>query len=140
MFAATQPVGYNVTYSGGSLSDVKGGQGLKLFIAQEAIRFDQGKITRIQIPPTSVSEVSFGKEVHRRVGTAVAVGIFTLGVGALIALSKSKKHHIGLVWDDAGKKGGLVIQADKNEYRGIIAALEGVTGKKAVNTDEADNK
>jgi hypothetical protein len=140
MFAATQPVSYNVTYSGGSLPDVKGGQGLKLFISPEAIRFDQGKVSRIQIPPSSVSEVSYGKEVHRRVGTAVAVGVFTLGVGALIALSKSKKHYIGLVWDDAGKKGGLVIQADKNEYRGIIAAFEGVTGKKAVNTDEADNK
>jgi hypothetical protein len=32
------------------------------------------------------------------------------------------------------------MQADKNEYRGILASLEGVTGKKAVNTDEESNK
>jgi len=30
--------------------------------------------------------------------------------------------------------GGLAIQCDKNEYRGVLA-LEGVTGKKAVNSD-----
>jgi hypothetical protein len=39
-----------------------------------------------------VREISYGQDVHRRIGTAVAVGVFTLGVGALIALSKSKKH------------------------------------------------
>ncbi|MGO9259846.1 MAG: hypothetical protein ACLQU1_26575 [Bryobacteraceae bacterium] len=71
------------------------------------------------------------------VGTAVAVGIITLGPGALIALSKSKKHYIGFIFDDGrGKKGGLVVQADKNQYRGLIAALEGLTGKKAIDTDK----
>jgi len=32
-------------------------------------------------------------------------------------------------------KGGIALQADKNEYRGLIAGLEGISGKKAVNTD-----
>jgi hypothetical protein len=27
------------------------------------------------------------------------------------------------------------MQCDKNEYRGILTGLEGITGKKAVNTD-----
>jgi hypothetical protein len=63
------------------------------------------------------------------------VGVFTLGAGALVALSKSKKHFVGLTWADGDKKGGLAIQCDKNEYRGILAALEGVTGKKAVNSE-----
>ena len=62
------------------------------------------------------------------------MGVFTLGAGALVALSKSKKHFVGLTWADGDKKGGLAIQCDKNEYRGILAALEGVTGKKAVNS------
>ena len=63
------------------------------------------------------------------------MGVFTLGAGALVALSKSKKHFVGLTWADGDKKGGLAIQCDKNEYRGILAALEGVTGKKAVNSE-----
>ena len=52
----------------------------------------------------------------------------------MVALSKSKKHFVGLTWADGDKKGGLAVQCDKNDYRGILAALEGVTGKKAVDS------
>jgi hypothetical protein len=38
-----------------------------------------------------------------------------------------------LTWTDGEKKGGLAIQCNKNEDRG--AALEGVRGKKAVDSD-----
>jgi hypothetical protein len=138
--ASDSLVGYTVTYSGGSLPTVRPGQRLSLLVAQDAIYLDGNRENALTLRTTSITEVSYGKEVHRRVGTAVAVGVFSLGVGALVALSKSKKHYIGLTWDDAGKKGGLVFQADKNQYRGLIAALEGITGRKAVNTDTPDNK
>ena len=46
-----------------------------------------------------------------------------------MALTKSKKHFIGLTRDDGGKKGGLAFQADKSDYRGILTGLEGVSGK-----------
>jgi CxxC motif-containing protein (DUF1111 family) len=127
--------GYKVTYDGGSLSDVKTGAGLKLYIEQGQIRFTDGKTPVTAIPASSVTEISYGQDVHRRVGTAVAVGVFTLGLGALTALSKSKKHYVGLTWADGDKKGGLAMQCDKNDYRGILAGLEGVTGKKAVDSD-----
>jgi hypothetical protein len=29
--------------------------------------------------------------------------------------------------------GGAAFEADKNEYRGVLPALEGITGKRAVN-------
>jgi hypothetical protein len=32
-------------------------------------------------------------------------------------------------------KSGFAMQCDKNDYRGVLAALEGVSGKKAVNSD-----
>jgi hypothetical protein len=79
--------------------------------------------------------VSYGQDVHRGVGAAIGLAVVSLGVGALMALSKSKKHYIGLTWDDAGKKGGAAFQADKSDYRGILTGLEGVTGKKAVDSD-----
>ena len=114
-----------------------------------------------------IREISYGEDVHRRIGTAVAVGVFTLGVGALIALSKSKKHpnchpeaaeshaqasdsqrrisalpadHAGMLRADndllrKDKKGGLALQCDKNDYRGILAGPEGVSGKKAVDSE-----
>ncbi len=73
--------------------------------------------------------------MHRRIGTAIGLAVISLGVGALMALSKSKKHFVGLTYADGDKKGGFVMQCDKNEYRGILTALEGITGKKAVDSD-----
>jgi CRISPR/Cas system-associated exonuclease Cas4 (RecB family) len=60
-----------------------------------------------------------------------------LGVGAIVAFSKSKKHYVGVTWVNGESRGGIALQADKNEYRGLIAALEGVSGKTAVNADSA---
>ena len=49
--------------------------------------------------------------------------------------TESKKHYVGLTCATGETKGGFAIQCDKNDYRGVIAGLEGVTGKKAVNSD-----
>ena|ERR1700722_634432 len=127
--------GYKVVYDGGSLTDTKTGACIRLFIDSNQIRFVNGGTAVATIPAASVTEISYGQDVHRRVGTAVAVGVFTLGVGALVALSKSKKHYVGLVWANGDQKGGLAMQCDKNEYRGILAGLEGITGKKAVDSE-----
>lgn len=70
----------------------------------------------------------------------IGLAVVSLGIGALVLLSKSKKHYVGLTWADGDKKGGLVVQADKSEYRGILAGLEGVTGKKAVDSDTMNVK
>ena len=133
MFAGDN--GYKVTYDGGSLPDTKSGTGMKIYIEANQVRLAKDNADITKIPASAITEISYGQDVHRRIGTAVAVGVFTLGVGALIALSKSKKHYIGLIWADGDKKGGLALQCDKNDYRGILAGLEGVTGKKAVDSE-----
>lgn len=127
--------GYKVSYDGGSLPDTKAGTSVKLYIEGNQIRFAKDTGTLITIPATSVTEISYGQDVHRRVGAAVGLAVVSLGVGALMALTKSKKHYVGLTWADGDKKGGLAMQCDKSEYRGILAGLEGVTGKKAVNSE-----
>ena len=139
-FGADKQTSYSVTYSGGSFQQVKTGEGFKMFLDQNQIRLQRhgDKNEPIVIDVKSITEVNYGNEAHRRVGTAMALAGPTLGLSTLIALSHSKKHYVGLVWDGGeGKKGGMVVQADKNEYRGIIAALEGITGKKAINSDTA---
>jgi hypothetical protein len=69
------------------------------------------------------------------VGAAIGLAVVSLGIGGLMALTKSKKHYVGLTWDDGGNKGGLALQADKSNYRGLLTGLEGISGKKAVNSD-----
>jgi hypothetical protein len=126
---------YKVTYDGGSLAGTKAGTDLKLYIESNQIRFVKDKSDVVIIPVSAVTEISYGQDVHRRVGTAVAVGVVSFGIGALTALSKSKKHYVGLTWTNGDQKGGLAMQCDKSQYRGILAGLEGVTGKKAVNSE-----
>ena len=106
----------------------------------DKIRIMKDKQEVVVIPAASVTELSYGQDVHRRVGAAIGLAVVSLGVGALMALTKSKKHFVGITWDDAGKKGGIAFQADKSDYRGLLAGLEGITGKKAVDSDSLNVK
>ncbi len=126
---------YKIAYDGGSIQNLKAGTDLRIVIDGSNLRLMKNKGEIAVIPSSAVMEISYGQDVHRRVGAAIGVAVFSLGIGALLALSKSKKHFIGITWDDGGKKGGFAFQADKNDYRGLLAGLEGVTGKKAVNSD-----
>jgi hypothetical protein len=135
MFASDAQNGYKVAYDGGTLQDVKTGTGLKLVINASSITFVKDKAEIATIPSSAITEISYGQDVHRRVGAAIGLAVVSFGIGGLMALTKSKKHYVGLTWADGDKKGGLAIQCDKTDYRGVLTALEGVTGKKAVNSD-----
>jgi hypothetical protein len=129
--------GYNVTYDGGSLPNSKAGTTVKLFVEPTQIRFVDEKTKKdiVVVPATSVTELSYGQDVHRRVGTAIGLAVISLGIGALMMFSKSKKHFVGITWINGDQKGGLSMQCDKNEYRGILTGIEGITGKKAIDSD-----
>jgi hypothetical protein len=134
MFAADTQNGYNVTYDGGSLPQ-KAGSGVKLYVDSTNVRLVKDKTNIVTIPASAITEINYGQDVHRRIGAAIGLAFVSFGIGGLMALTKSKKHYVGLTWVDGDKKGGFAMQCDKNEYRGILEALEGVTGKKAVNSD-----
>ena len=126
---------YKIIYDGGSLQNLKSGTAAKLFIDPAAVRVSHDKEELANIPASAITEITYGQDVHRRVGAAIGLAVVSLGVGALMLLAKSKKHYVGLTWADGDKKGGFAMQCDKNEYRGILSALEGITGKKAVDSD-----
>jgi hypothetical protein len=128
-------VSYKVTYDGGSIPETKAGTGLKMFIEAEQVRFVKDNKDLVTIPASAVTEISYGQDVHRRVGAAIGLAVVSFGIGALMALTKSKKHFVGLTWANGDQKGGFAIQCDKSEYRGILAGLEGITGKKAVDSE-----
>jgi len=126
---------YKVMYDGGSIEGTKAGTSMKLYLDSLKVRVVKDKSDVVSIPASAITEISYGQDVHRRVGAAIGLAVVSLGVGALMALSKSKKHYVGITWDDNGKKGGIAFQADKNDYRGLLAGLEGISGKKAVNSE-----
>jgi len=108
---------------------------MKLFIEGSQIRLVKDKNEVVTIPASAVTEISYGQDVHRRVGAAIGLAVVSFGIGALMALTKSKKHYVGLTWADGDKKGGFAMQCDKKDYRGILAGLEGITGKRAADSD-----
>src|ERR1700728_1460284 len=133
--AVARDAGYKLKYDGGTLGDLKTGRQLHLVIDDGQIRLIDNGNEALSVSPRTLTDISYGEDVHRRVGAAIGLAAVSLGVGALMALTKSKKHFIGLTWDDGGKKGGAAFQADKDDYRGVLAGLEGLTGKKAVDSD-----
>jgi hypothetical protein len=135
IFASESQPGFKVKYDGGSLQDAKAGADLHLYVGTNSVRVMNGTTEIANILPSSITEVSYGQDVHRRVGAAIGLAVISLGIGALMVLTKSKKHFVGVTWANGEQKGGFAMQCDKNDYRGVLAALEGVSGKKAVNSD-----
>ena len=92
--------GYKIDYDGGSLPNAKAGTEMRLYIDGTNIRIinkDRNEV--MVIPAAAITEISYGQDVHRRVGAAIGIGVVTLGVGALMALTKSKK---ALCWTHLG--------------------------------------
>jgi hypothetical protein len=135
VFAGESQPGFKIKYDGGSLQDAKAGADLNLYVDSKSVRVMKGTTEIANILPSSITEVSYGQDVHRRIGAAIGLAVVSLGIGALMALTKSKKHFVGVTWASGDQKGGFAMQCDKNDYRGVLAALEGVSGKKAVNSD-----
>ncbi len=140
-FAAEKEAGvrFPMKYEGGSLG-LDQHDALKTWVAKDEVVIVQGK-KRFVIPVKNITEISYGNDVHRRVGAAVGVGVVSFGLGALMLLVKTKKHYVGVIWTDKTaangetSKGGVVFKVGKGDYRGFMSALEGVSGLKAVSAD-----
>ncbi len=73
MFAGDN--GYKITYDGGSIQDAKAGSGMKLFIDPNQVRLVRDKGEVVTIPASAITEISYGQDVHRRVGAAIGLAV-----------------------------------------------------------------
>src|SRR3984885_6699087 len=106
--ALAASAGYKVSYDGGSIPE-KAGTAVYLYIETNQVRLVKTGTVLATIPASSVTEISYGQDVHRRVGAAIGLAVVTFGLGALMALSKSKKHFIGITWATGDTKGGFAM-------------------------------
>lgn len=110
----------------------------KLTVTSDAITFQLKDGQTIQIDPKLVTSLTYGQEAHRRVGTMVALAILISPAALFGLFHKTKLHFIGIEYTEKdGKKAGLLLQGDKDNYRAILLALRSVTGKD-VETSEED--
>ena len=120
-----------VRYNGGSVASKVDPKdwGNKLTVTSDAITLEFKDKTALVIPPRSVSSLSYGQEAHRRVGTMVALAILVAPVALFGLFHKTRLHYIGIQYSTADtKNAGILLQGDKDNYRAMLVALQGVTG------------
>jgi hypothetical protein len=122
-----------VRYNGGSIQtkvDPKSWEN-RLTIDSDRILLELKDGQNLSIDPKRVTGLSYGQEAHRRVGTMIALGILLAPLALFGLFHKTRLHFIGIEFTTGeGKKSGVLLQGDKDNYRGILMALRGVTGAK----------
>src|SRR5437588_7640183 len=84
---------------------------------------------KVEIPAKSVTSLSYGQEAHRRVGTMIALAVLVAPVALFGLFHKTRLHYIGIQYATPdGKNAGILLQGDKDNYRAMLVALQGVTG------------
>ena len=120
-----------VRYNGGSVDskvDPKDWHN-RLTITSDMITLDFKDGKKLEIPPKSVTSLSYGQEAHRRVGTMIALAILVAPIALFGLLHKTRLHYIGIQYTTPDSKtAGILLQGDKDNYRAILVALQGVSG------------
>lgn len=130
--ALPQAGGFRVRYLAGSVETKTDRDDWRnrLVILTDEIRVELRDGQRVSVEPKSVTSISYGREATRHVGRWVALGILVHPVAALAMFNENVKHYVSIEYEIAdGKKGGLLIQAHKDNYRNVLALLRGATGK-----------
>lgn len=125
--------GDKTAYVGGTVKTIKEGQqGFLNLDDKESLSFSYGKNQQYKIAYSKIASMEFGQKVGRRVGATVALGVTTLGIGALPMLfSKKKKHFLTIAFvNAAGENEAVILELAKGSVRTTIPVLEARTGKK----------
>ena len=119
-----------VRYNGGSVDSKVSPKDWdnKLTITSSTITLALKDGKTLDIPPKSVTSLSYGQEAHRRVGTMIALAVLVAPVALFGLLHKTRLHYIGIQYTMDGKNAGILLQGDKDNYRAILVGLQGVTG------------
>ena len=120
-----------VRYNGGTIAtkvDPKDWDN-KLTVTPDLISFQLKDGQKVEIPPKSVTGLSYGQEAHRRVGTMIALAVLVAPVALFGLFHKTRLHFIGVQYaTPENKSGGILLQGDKDNYRAILVALQSASG------------
>lgn len=140
--ALAQANRFNVRYLGGSLQTKTDRDDWRnnIIILSDEIRVELKDGQKLSVDPKSVTSISYGREATRHVARWVALGILVSPIAALGLFNENVKHYVSIEYETGeGKKGGLLIQTHKNNYRNVLALLRGATGKE-IETEKKNQK
>ena len=107
-----------------SFGGAEEGQKGRLLVSANQIQFatKNGNAVYFSVPSHSVTDLFYSRVSGRRIKTAVFVS-------PLLLFSKGKKHYMTISFDNGENLVGAVeFRLDKSNYRGILHAVESVSG------------
>ena len=85
---------------------------------------------RVVIPVADVMTVSYGQKAYRRVADMAVLSVFATPVALFGLLHKSKDHIVSVEYRmPDGKTGAVLLTVHKDQYEGLLRALQAATGK-----------
>jgi hypothetical protein len=86
----------------------------------------------LEVPYSSIDRFSYEYTKKHRITQGAVVMVASVGAGAVVMLTQSRKHFLTIEYHDGTVPKQLVLRMDKSEYRDILAAVEAQTGKNVV--------
>ena len=137
--ALAQRDAFAVRYLGGSVETKtdKDEWTNKLIVLSDEIRLELKDGQKLSIDPHSVTSISYGRAATRHVARWVTLGILFGPMAAIGLFNENVQHYVSIEYETADhKKGGVLIQAHKDNYRNVLAVLRGATGKEIETEDK----
>ena len=130
-------------FNGGKLADVKGKQADAKLIFSDANRNVVLRVSDrdlVTIPYDQLDKFSYEYTKKHRITQGAIVMAASLGAGAIVMLTRSKSHWLYIDFHEQGVPKNIVLRMDKGEYKKILEAVKGHTGKDVEFLGEAKEK
>jgi hypothetical protein len=115
-------------YDGGSLNLAKN-QKLTVTVKESILALNAGR-SSFEIPTSQITELSYSQNSRNRTAEGIGVGAVSRTAGVLLGNTRTTSHFIQITWTGS-PPGGVSLRIDKDDIRGVLAALEAATGIKS---------
>jgi hypothetical protein len=132
----------DVSFGDVKLADAKGKQADAKLIFSDSTK---SLVVRVadhdlaSIPYENLDKLSYEYTKKHRITTGAVVMIFSLGVGAVVMLTKSKSNWLYIDFHEQDAKKTVVLKLEKKDLQKIFAAAKTHTGKEVIDLGNAGN-
>lgn len=111
LFARSAETSYHVVYTGGTLSTLPLGTGVKLYIDSTLLRLVDDHLDALAIPVTTITGFTTTPDI----------------TASRVSFNHPHRSTIAITWVDGVQRGGVALRCHASECQGILAALQGVS-------------
>jgi hypothetical protein len=128
-------MGFQVVYNGGSIQNLKPGTHVSFRVEGRQLHVVDGDSEVATVPTSAISGISFHDDAATRPSDAARVQATNVGYSDAMNLTPANHRSVIVTWADGDRKGGFALQCEPTECPLVLAALQGVSGKQALDLD-----